>query len=118
MDNGPGASSENHRQASRRRALLGAKLVYGEGAYTVDCTIRDLSETGARVKLPEGQAVPDHVHLLELRTGVAYEARVVWKHHPEIGLEFLNRYDVSQASTPEMTILKRLWTESRQRSGV
>jgi hypothetical protein len=109
---------DEHRRSARHRAFLGAKLIFGDAAFTIDCVVRDLSETGARVKLPEGQAVPDHLYLLETRSGVAYEAHVAWKRHPEIGLEFLQKHDLAQAATPELMILKRLWTETRQRSGI
>jgi hypothetical protein len=117
-----GASAEKSaaelRRSARQRTFLGAKLVYGEEAYTVDCVVRDVSETGARVKLPAGQAVPDHLYLLEVRSGVAYESRVAWKRHPEIGLQFLRQYELADASTPHLKILKRLWLETQQRSGI
>jgi hypothetical protein len=112
------ATSADHRRAMRQRAFLGAKLVYGDGAFTVDCVVRDVSLTGARIKLPEGQAVPDSVFLVEMRSGIAYEARVAWKRHPEIGLEFIHQHGLAEASTPHMMILKRLWMETQQRSGI
>jgi len=106
------------RRAERRRALLGAKLVYGDGAFTTDCVVRDLSTTGARVKLPEGQAVPENVFLVELRSGVAYAARVVWKRHPLIGLAFIEQRDLRTADTPLLLFMKRLWIEHAERSGI
>ena len=111
-------ASAEHRRSLRQRSFLGAKLVYGDGAFTVDCVVRDVSETGARVKLPDGQAVPDRLFLVEMRSGIAYEARVAWKRHPEIGLEFVHQHGLAEASTPHLMILKRLWLEGRQRSGV
>ena len=111
-------SSTEARRAVRQRSFLGAKLSYGDGAFTFDCVVRDVSETGARVKVPQGLAVPNHVFLVETRSGIAYEARVVWKRHPEIGLEFVHQHGLAEASTPHMMILKRLWLESQQRSGV
>jgi hypothetical protein len=108
----------DHRRAPRQRSFLGGKLVYGDGAFTLDCVVRDVSTTGARVKVPEGQAVPDTVFLVEMRSGIAYEARVAWKRHPEIGLEFVHQHGLAEASTPHMMILKRLWIETQQRSGV
>jgi hypothetical protein len=111
-------SAQDHRQMVRQRAFLGGKLVYGDGAFTVDCIVRDISLTGARVKLPEGQMVPDHLYLVELRTGIAYEAKVVWKRHPEIGLAFVHEYGLNEASAPHLMILKRLWIENCERSGL
>jgi hypothetical protein len=116
-----GAAAENpsdHRRSPRQRSFLGGKLVYGDGAFTIDCVVRDVSTSGARIKLPEGQAVPDLVYLVEMRSGIAYEARVAWKRHPEIGLEFVHQHGLAEASTPHMMILKRLWLETQQRSGI
>ncbi len=103
------------RRAKRHRALLGGKLVYGDGAFTVDCIVRDLSLTGARVSVPEGLGVPDLVYFLELRSATAYEARVIWKRYPLLGLEFIERYDIEHPTNPSMVTLKRLWTEGQQR---
>ncbi len=113
---GDGAAEQ--RRAERHRALLGAKLVYGDGAFTVDCVVRDLSATGARIKVPEGQAVPEKVFLVELRAGIAYAARVVWKRHPLIGLAFTAQRDLRQADTPLLLFMKRLWIEHGERSGI
>ncbi len=111
-------TQSDHRQQRRQRAFLGAKIVYGEQDFTLDCVVRDLTGTGARLKLPDGQAVPDRFILLEFRSGVAYEAHVVWKRHPEIGVSFLSQQPVSDAATPTMALLKRLWIEHRERAGV
>jgi hypothetical protein len=113
----PPASTEG-RHAERRRTLLGAKLVYGNGAFTLDCVVRDISSTGARVKLPEGMAVPASVFLVEMRDGTAYAARVVWKRHPLIGLTFIERRDLRTADTPLLLFMKRLWLEHCERSGI
>jgi hypothetical protein len=111
-------ASTDGRRAERHRTLLGAKLVYGDGAFTLDCVLRDLSATGARVKVPDGLAVPDTVFLVEMRAGVAYAARVVWKRHPLIGLAFIEQRDLRQADTPLLLFMKRLWTEHGERSGI
>ena len=55
---------------------------------------------------------------MEMRSGIAYEARVAWKRHPEIGLEFIHQHGLREASAPHLMILKRLWIEHCQRSGI
>ncbi len=102
----------------RGRTLLGGKLVYGEGAITLDCMIRDLSDGGARIKLSDEQPLPNALFLIELRSGVAYEAAVAWKRYPELGLRFVSRHELETADTPHLRVLRRLWTETRARSGV
>ncbi len=109
---------DDQRRSQRLRALLGGKLAFGEGYFTVDCLVRDLSNEGARVKLPPGQAVPGSLYFLELRSGSAFEARVVWRRHPEIGLQFVRKCALADDENPDLKVLKRLWTESRERSGI
>ena len=40
------------RGGGRQRVLLAGKIVQGGGAFSSDCGIRDLSEAGARIRLP------------------------------------------------------------------
>jgi hypothetical protein len=93
-------------------------LAYGDGYFTLDGIVRDVSEFGARVKVPDGLAVPQFLFFVSLREGVPYEAEVVWRRHPEIGLRFLRRCSFEDVHVPDIGILKRLWTESQQRSGL
>jgi len=110
--------SDDNRRARRHRALLGGKLAFGEGYFTVDCIVRDLSELGARVKVTDGQLLPPQLYFLELRSGEVHEARVVWRRHREIGLEFTAAHNLANPATGDLLILKRLWTESRERAGL
>ena len=52
------------RAAPRRRTLLAAKLVCDDGWKALDCTVRDLSESGARIEIGGGVlAVPKRFDL-------------------------------------------------------
>ena len=42
------------RKSLRKNVLLTGKIIYGEGAHVLDCTIRDVSATGARITLARG----------------------------------------------------------------
>ena len=100
------------RRAPRRRSLLSGKLVFDQaGACSLDCVIRDLSETGARIRLGGALPTPAAVHLVDLRHGVAYEARVLWRRGVEIGLAFGAAHPLDQAATPELRAMRRLWVE-------
>ena len=54
----PSATIHAERSVRRQRVLLGGKLVFGVAEFNVDCTIRDLSDAGARVKLPMDLPTP------------------------------------------------------------
>ncbi len=113
IDAHPPSNDANSRKTPRQRAYLGGKLVYGD-YFSLDCIVRDISDGGARVQIPAGQAAPDNVYLVELRSGIAYEAQVVWRRYPLIGLTFTHQYGLADASTPHLRILRRLWMDKRE----
>lgn len=46
---------DDKRKAQRQRVLKGGKIIFANGSFTVDCTIRNLSDKGARLRGgPEG----------------------------------------------------------------
>ena len=55
------------RPAPRSRVLLSGIVAYGDGAYSLDCTIRNLSKTGARVTTKQVQ-LPSDFFLINLKT--------------------------------------------------
>ncbi|MGH7489486.1 MAG: PilZ domain-containing protein [bacterium] len=95
------------RKAPRKRVVLGAKVVYNEGGFSVDCRIRDLSDGGARIVLAKGAFIPTRVVLIDTRNGIAYESEVVWLKAPEFGLKFLATYSIRGALPPQLQYLKR-----------
>jgi hypothetical protein len=110
----PEPESAEHRREARQRSYLGGKLVYGN-YFSLDCVVRDITTSGARVQLPEGQAVPDKVYLVDLKTAIAYDAHVVWRRYPLLGLSFDHQYGLAGADTPHLRILKQLWMSTRER---
>ena len=102
----------NGRRSPRRRTLLAGKVVYGEGT-SLNCSIRDLSETGAKIRLGRGECVPTRVILLERRSAMAYQARVIWIKAPDFGLAFDKAYDLRQELPPELSYVARVWAMFR-----
>ena len=97
------------RVAPRQRSLLSAKLANDDGSIVMDCTIRDLSDTGARIALKSGQYVSRHVFLVHSRSGLAFEAEVTWMRPPLCGLKFLRSFPRDDSLAPELAFLKRLY---------
>lgn len=73
--------------APRRRMLKSARLVFNGGHSALNCVLRDMSETGARVSLENTMDVPDEVQLL-LDDGTRHECLVARRQLKEIGLRF------------------------------
>jgi hypothetical protein len=117
-------AGEFRARAPRRRTCLNGKLVYGDGifapdgALTLDCAIRDISDGGARIVLSKRQPIPVNLYLIVVKFGVAYHASVVWLNFPARGLKFSQRYDLTAALPDDLKFLHRLWAELGTRSGI
>jgi hypothetical protein len=102
------------RMTTRRKSLLGGRVVYGKGAYTVQCAVHNLSEAGARIKTARSVAFPKAIYLIEIKSGIAYAANVVWGRPSEFGLSFLTKYHLDDLP-PEIDYLRPIWVEASVR---
>jgi hypothetical protein len=105
------------RDLSRRRTLLKGKIAYGDGAFSMDCVIRDLSKTGARIALAKGQTMPTRSYLIDMRSAIAYECVVAWIRAPLFGLRFVSQHNLQYVTNPSLAYLKRLWSGSGASAG-
>jgi len=87
------------RSAKRRRIVKGAWLVLGDGETTIYCVVRDISATGARVKLSEMMAVEGRLRLT-LSDGETLDAEVVRHIGEEVGIRFTQGERPSLAPPP------------------
>jgi hypothetical protein len=106
--------SEEPRCEARQRVLLGGRLVFGQD-FTAECTIRDISRTGARLRVASGAAIPDRVTLIDLPHGRAYAGQVVWRWEDELGVSFRAAHDLSGPVPPELHHVRALWIAARFR---
>lgn len=84
---GQGAASfDNRRNAQRRRVMRAAQLVFNHGRSTIDCTLRDISATGARARVSAPVDLPPELQL-KLVDGTVYDCRLRWYRGSEVGLE-------------------------------
>src|SRR3954447_10484428 len=89
------------RQAPRLRSLLGARIEINNGQATVDCLIRDVSETGAKLIISAPVPLPDRFDLIIPQKGVTRRVRVAWRRATEIGVRFADEQAPEQASAPQ-----------------
>ena len=76
------------RKAPRRRVLKEGKIVFADGLRVFDCTIRDISETGARLLIANTVGLPDSFQLYEKSSGRLYPATIAWRQANALGVEF------------------------------
>ncbi|THF48024.1 PilZ domain-containing protein [Allorhizobium terrae] len=76
------------RKVSRQRALKAARIVLKGGSSTMDCTVKNLSDIGAKLVGDNFLAVPDDFDVLM----DGFEKRhcvVRWRNLKELGIEFV-----------------------------
>jgi len=110
----PSASGVELRQAARKKVLVTGKIIWDAGAHVLDCSIHDISATGARVVLKTHQIVPETVILLDMGNRTAHEATVVAQRADGFGLKFLNSQKLADMTAPELRYLKRIYLQAAQ----
>ena len=82
----PSVSSER-RLFPRRRALRGGRMVFNSASSTINCTLRNISDAGARLDVASVLGVPD-VFDLKLEGQPRRSCEVVWRNSGAIGVVF------------------------------
>ncbi len=75
------------RGAPRRRVLKAAQILYDGGQTVIDCMIRDISETGAKIDTEVALALPE-LFWVVLPDGVRRPAKLVWQDANLLGVHF------------------------------
>ena len=78
----------DHRSAQRHRTLKGGHIVVNDGFSTFDCTIRNMSDTGAKLLVASSVGIPDRF-ALAMQDGRNFACEVAWRTENEIGVRFL-----------------------------
>jgi hypothetical protein len=102
----------DRRGAARKRVLLGGKIVYGDGAFSHECAIRDMSASGARLGIPGATVLPKEFYVLDLKRGTAFEAEVLWRNATQTGVVFRAAYDLAHIADPRLQFLRKLYVAS------
>jgi hypothetical protein len=74
------------RIASRRRVLKAGSIEFGGGEF--ECTIRNVSETGAALEVMTPLYIPDRFTLVFQSEESKRACRVVWRKQKRIGVTF------------------------------
>jgi hypothetical protein len=76
------------RRSPRQDALKRATVAFNQGFTQVECLIRNVSETGAKLRFAAlAMAPPDEFRLIAVDASNR-DCRVVWRRAQEVGVEF------------------------------
>src|SRR5215210_6751216 len=81
-------TTPERRDDVRLRPLIAATIIYNNGQSTLNCVIRNFSETGAKLTVPAGIALPDRFDLVVPQKTKTYRAVLAWQRDNEIGVGF------------------------------
>jgi len=77
---------EERRSKARHRVLKAGTIEFGGGA--IDCTVRNLSETGAALEVSSPVGIPEHFTLVIEPNHIHVPSRIVWRKDTRIGVHF------------------------------
>jgi len=103
------SSRPERRPHPRRRMLLGGVVVSGNGGCVFDCSIRNLSESGAKIVCAKGVHLPPSFHLIIVRDRIVCEARLSRRDGDAYGVAFKQRLPLSEITDPTLNHLTQLW---------
>jgi PilZ domain len=84
------------RRCIRRRTLKSGKVICNANVI-YDCMIRNVSEQGACIQLPNTIDIPNHFELLVEATRVTHACQVLWRTGTQLGISFVG--DLRSAGT-------------------
>jgi hypothetical protein len=76
------------RSAPRTRSFLKGKAIFNNRQSTLDCLVRDISASGARLEVSNAVLLPDSFDLYVAQKDSTSRARITWRRDGEIGVEF------------------------------
>lgn len=114
---------EQRRASPRSRTLLEGHIVYNNRLSRMECTVRDLSETGARIVFAQPVKVPPDFELQIPKKKLTRRAQVMWYDGQQHGVMFLEEGEPAPAQEEakpltlgqEASSVPEILDEARQR---
>jgi hypothetical protein len=111
LPNDKNAPEPGNRREQRKRTLINGRVVHQDVGGSLDCTILDLSVSGARIRTAPGHVLPSHFHLINMRDRTAYEVKVVWQKDQFAGLQFDSTYILGGSLPEHLQYLRKIWMD-------
>ena len=89
----PQDSKIEKRRCHRARRFKGGRIVVGRGNATIDCIIRDMTETGARLRIDSQLGVPKLFDLVAVSANHEFKCEIAWRCGFDIGVRFIEAAD-------------------------
>jgi len=79
---------QERRKQQRSRVFWEGKVSFNRRQSVLDCVVRNMSDTGAKLAVTESAFVPREFELVVPKREAAYRAKIIWRQSDEVGIEF------------------------------
>jgi PilZ domain len=79
---------QERRKEQRSRVFWEGKVSFNRRQSVLDCVIRNMTETGAKLAVTESAFVPREFELVVPKRQAAYRARIIWRQSDQVGIQF------------------------------
>jgi hypothetical protein len=81
-----GRTMTEKRREPRKRTFLKGRIVFNSGSSSMECLVRDMSASGARIALDETMLLPEHFTLEIPQKDRTFTAALRWRHEDGVGV--------------------------------
>ncbi len=103
----------DRRKNTRSRTLLGGVIAFNQRQSTLSCTVRDLTEQGARIVFDGTALLPDVFDLTITRRETTVRARTIWRGTDTAGIAFTDTQENDVVPLDWARKLKRCEDENK-----
>ncbi len=82
----------------RMRSLMSAHIVFNNGSSTLDCVVRNISDSGARIETSRHAVLPSEFELHVPHKARSWRARIVWRQDNQVGVQFVDHAEAVEAA--------------------
>jgi hypothetical protein len=99
------------------RTFMAARISYKNGQVTVDCTIRNISDGGAKLQVSGGVTLPDEFELVIPQRNQKRRVRLCWRNDDFCGVAYLDGHDEHGGVSDDDTVEAGLRQHIRELEG-
>jgi hypothetical protein len=88
----------DQRSSKRSRTFLDGRIIFNNRSSVINCTVRDLSDAGARIVFGHAILIPTEFEFEIPRKGLSVWARVMWSNGREHGVKFTTGFQAKEFS--------------------
>ena len=103
---------QERRTQPRMPTYLGAQITTDHKLIAIDCVVRNMSGTGAKLLVPSTTLIPDEFVLQITSRETAYRVRPRWRRHRALGVEVVPLADHAPVPITAARRIKELETEN------